>query len=71
MRDGASAAEAAKIAVARIVEFYPEFSGAVIAVSIDGEYGAACNGMAEFPFAVRNDDLDETVVLTTPCTNAP
>ncbi|KAI4463469.1 l-asparaginase [Holotrichia oblita] len=71
MRDGASPAEAAKIAVARIVEFYPEFSGAVIAVSVNGEYGAACNGMAEFPFAVRDDSLNGTIVLTTDCTNAP
>lgn len=71
MREGYSASEAAEIAVKRIVEAYPEFSGAVIAVTIDGEYGAACNGMEEFPFSVRNDESNEAITLTVNCVTTP
>ena len=39
MRSGQSAASAAEQAVKRISQYYPDYSGAVIAVSIDGLYG--------------------------------
>lgn len=71
MRDGLSPTEASRIAVDRITAVYPEFSGAVVAVTVNGEYGAACNGIAEFPFCVRNDSLDEVTVVTVNCTNVP
>lgn len=71
MREGIPPLEAANIAIGRIVEFYPDFSGAVIAVTVKGEYGAACNGMAEFPFALINDDIHEATVFTVNCTNTP
>lgn len=52
MRRGASPTQAAKTAVNRIKEHYPIFMGAVVALSKDGRYGAACNGINEFPFFV-------------------
>ncbi|KOX75637.1 N(4)-(Beta-N-acetylglucosaminyl)-L-asparaginase [Melipona quadrifasciata] len=43
MRRGATPTEAATTTIRRIAEHYPTFSGAVIAINKDGEYGAACN----------------------------
>lgn len=52
MRRGSTPQEASRIAVSRIAKYYPDFSGAVIAVNKDGEYAAACNGMTFFPYIV-------------------
>jgi isoaspartyl peptidase/L-asparaginase-like protein (Ntn-hydrolase superfamily) len=54
MRYGATPKMAARIAIKRIAQHYPNFSGAVITLNRRGEYGAACNGMASFPFYVAN-----------------
>lgn len=67
MRDGLSPSAAATVAITRIIESYPQFSGAVVAVSASGEFGAACNGMEEFPYSFKNDDLDEVIVFTVKC----
>lgn len=56
MRRGSSPTAAAEVAITRIVNRYPEFMGAVIAVNLNGEYGAACNGITEFPFSVASGD---------------
>lgn len=55
MRDGSRPSVAAEIAIKRIVDKYPNFMGAVIAVNVNGEYGAACNGIDEFPFSVADN----------------
>ncbi|GJQ82384.1 hypothetical protein Trydic_g448 [Trypoxylus dichotomus] len=67
MRDGLSPTEAAEIAISRIIRHYPEFSGAVIAVSVDEEYGAACHGMNEFPYSMRSNVDDDVIVTTVKC----
>ncbi|KAI4463477.1 l-asparaginase [Holotrichia oblita] len=67
MRDGLSPSAAAEVAITRIIESYPQFSGAVVAVTASGEFGAACNGMDEFPYSVRNDELNEVTVFTVKC----
>ncbi|XP_068144759.1 putative N(4)-(beta-N-acetylglucosaminyl)-L-asparaginase GA14866 [Drosophila tropicalis] len=54
MRAGKTPTEAAELGIKRIVKHYKDFSGAVIAVNRLGEYGAACYGMAEFPFVVSS-----------------
>lgn len=69
MRDGFSPTDAAKIAITRIVRIYPAFSGAVIAVAADGTYGAACNGMAQFPYSVKNEELPDVTVFSVNCSN--
>lgn len=55
MRRGSTPQEAARTAVSRIAKYYPDFSGAVIAVNKDGDYAAACNGMTLFPYIVVVD----------------
>jgi hypothetical protein len=70
MRNGANPEEAAKMALSRIVKFYPNFSGALIAVNIAGAYGAACHGLPNgFPFSVRTPELDQVLVKTIQCSN--
>ncbi|KAK9876636.1 hypothetical protein WA026_014015 [Henosepilachna vigintioctopunctata] len=54
MRRGRSPNEAAGIAISRIAEKFPNFSGALIAVNKRGEYGAACNGIETFPYCVAD-----------------
>ncbi|XP_022913427.2 N(4)-(Beta-N-acetylglucosaminyl)-L-asparaginase-like [Onthophagus taurus] len=71
MRNGKTPKEAADEAIARISKHYPNFSGAVIAVNKNGEVGAACNYMVEFPYTVMTDDYSEPQILTVPCTNTP
>lgn len=53
MRRGASPGDAASVAVKRIASHYSNFMGAVIAVTKNGEYGAACHGITTFPFIVQ------------------
>ncbi|RZC36177.1 Asparaginase 2 domain containing protein, partial [Asbolus verrucosus] len=67
MRRGASPAEAAKTAIGRIKEKYPNFYGALLVSSKDGEFAAACNGMDSFPFAVANKELGGVVLKTIDC----
>ncbi|XP_059060199.1 N(4)-(Beta-N-acetylglucosaminyl)-L-asparaginase-like [Achroia grisella] len=59
MRRGASPNAAARTAIDRIASYYPSFSGAVIALTKDGEYGVACHGLETFPFVVQ-DSTRET-----------
>ncbi len=56
MRNGLSPSLAAQEAIDRVTRKYPDFSGAVIALSNQGEYGAACHGMDSFPFSVGDAD---------------
>ncbi|KAF2883676.1 hypothetical protein ILUMI_22491 [Ignelater luminosus] len=67
MRRGKRPKEAAQIAINRIVERYPKFFGAVIAVNMKGEYSAACNGMKAFPFSVVNNELQHVTVQEVSC----
>lgn len=69
MRRGSSPKSAARTAILRIVKYYPEFFGAVIAVNTDGVYGAACNGMESFPFIIANDEFGEATLKTYNCNN--
>lgn len=52
MRSGMTPADAAHKAIERIIPYYPAFSGAVLVTDKDGNYDAACHGMANFPFSV-------------------
>ncbi|KAL4710307.1 hypothetical protein ACJJTC_011123 [Scirpophaga incertulas] len=59
MRRGALPSEAAHVAIRRIADYYPEFSGAVVALNKYGKHGAACHGMPNFPYVVY-DTTEET-----------
>lgn len=56
MRRGLSPDEASDLALSRIVEYYPSFSGAVVALSLKGDFGASCNNLPGgiFRFTVGN-----------------
>lgn len=43
---------AGEMALRRIVPHYPDFVGAIVVANINGDYGAACHGMVDFPFSV-------------------
>ena len=70
MRRGATPTEAATTAVRRIAEHYPTFSGAVIAINKDGEYGAACNRVNNgFQYYVANPELGRATMHLANCIN--
>jgi len=68
MRYGATPRVAAKVAIKRIAQHYPNFSGAVITLNRKGEYGAACNGMDSFPFYVADPSCGPRL-LSVQCSN--
>ena len=64
MASGMSPTDAAKAALDKISIYYPTFSGALIAVSITGEFGAAYKNFADgFPYAVYNPDLGQSTIF--------
>lgn len=68
MRNGATPTLAARAAINRIAQHYPTFFGGVIALNKMGEYGAACNGMAKFPYYVA-DPTSGPKLLSVECSN--
>uniref|UniRef100_A0A182IK76 N(4)-(beta-N-acetylglucosaminyl)-L-asparaginase n=1 Tax=Anopheles atroparvus TaxID=41427 RepID=A0A182IK76_ANOAO len=59
MRNGIGPTEASRMAIDRITKYYPSFVGGIVATLKDGQYGAACNGMEEFPFSVADSTMGE------------
>ena len=70
MRNGAMPNIAAKKAISRIAQHYPNFFGGVIALNNKGEYGAACNGMLTFPYYAANPTLGPKL-HSVQCSNYP
>ncbi|XP_053989075.1 N(4)-(Beta-N-acetylglucosaminyl)-L-asparaginase-like [Hylaeus anthracinus] len=70
MRRGASPTEAATTAIRRIAEHYPTFTGAVIALNKEGEYGAACNGITRFAHYIANPQLGKPTMNYVDCIDA-
>lgn len=57
LRNGFSPKEAAEQVVHRMIEHYPEFSGAVVVADKHGNYAAACNNVKDgFPFSLADDN---------------
>lgn len=69
MRMGKSPKYAATEAITRIANYYPNFSGALIAVRKDGTFYAACHGMAEFPFSVASVNNPQVTIHKSLCQN--
>lgn len=67
MRRGVDPNLAARTAILRIVKYYPEFFGAIIAVNTGGLYGVACNGMESFSFIVANEEFGKATLKTYNC----
>ncbi|CAD5205378.1 unnamed protein product [Bursaphelenchus okinawaensis] len=55
LRNGLSPRKAAQTAILRIKQYYPNFFGAIIVATKNGDYSAACNGMSKFSFSVPSD----------------
>ncbi|EEC02586.1 asparaginase, putative [Ixodes scapularis] len=69
MRHGMDPTSACRDALHRIVRHHPQFVGALVAVAIDGTYGAACHGIESFPFSVASPSHGTAVVERIKCTN--
>ena len=67
MRQGSTPASAGDLAIRHIVNYYPEFVGAIVVLRMDGEYGAACHGMPTFKYSVCNEQLGKVTVETVKC----
>lgn len=70
MKFGYNPKEAGELAIKSIVQYYPEFSGAIIVVDKYGHYGAACHGFEKFPYSIANSNFDEVLVLYAECTKS-
>jgi len=70
MKYGHSPTLAAQLAIDMIANYYPHFSGAVIAVNKYGDYGAACNGFDIFPYSIANPEHNKVSILFVACTNS-
>lgn len=68
MKSGMEPSLALKEAMAPIIQYYPSFFGAMIAVSSNGTFAAACHGYKTFPFCVVNPSFHEVKVLKVQCT---
>ncbi|XP_028178994.1 N(4)-(Beta-N-acetylglucosaminyl)-L-asparaginase-like [Ostrinia furnacalis] len=67
MRHGSSPDVAARVAVERISGYYPDFMGAVVALSKDGKHGAACHGITSFPYVVYDKSQETYTVIKVDC----
>ncbi|EDS30559.1 N(4)-(Beta-N-acetylglucosaminyl)-L-asparaginase [Culex quinquefasciatus] len=63
LRRGLSPVQAGETALARIALHYPKFVGGIVVASSDGQYGAACHGMDEFPYSVAEGSKETEVVV--------
>jgi isoaspartyl peptidase/L-asparaginase-like protein (Ntn-hydrolase superfamily) len=67
MRQGSAPDFACADAVRRIAMYYPNFTGAVLALAKDGRHGAACYGFNYFPYAIMQQGWIEPKVIEIPC----
>lgn len=67
MRAGFSPRKAAEIAIYRVAQYYPDFMGAVVALNMKGEYGAACHGIDHFPYSVASTETNIVQIKTVSC----
>ncbi|CAI6349391.1 unnamed protein product [Macrosiphum euphorbiae] len=70
MKNGHKPTKAAQLAIDTISNYYPDFSGAVIAVNKYGDYGAACHGFDRFPYSIANPEHNKVSLLYITCTKS-
>ena len=63
MKRGKSPTVAAQEAISEIKAYYPSYGGALIAVNVSGDYGAAYSGFGSFHFTVYNPVLGTSTVV--------
>ena len=66
LRLGMTPRQAALDALYRIVTKYESFVGAIITISSDGNFSAACHNLNDFPYVVTADD-QATQTFTVSC----
>lgn len=64
LRQGKSPSEAASLALGKIAKYYPKYSGGLVVVNKDGEFGAAAHGWTFFKYSVCNPDLGKVTVFS-------
>ena len=57
MRLGMTPSKAAEYSLRRIARYFPNFKGAVVTLTVQGQFGAACHGFDSFSFSAANGDL--------------
>ncbi|KAG7305219.1 hypothetical protein JYU34_009258 [Plutella xylostella] len=68
MRRGWRPDAAARIALTRICKRYPCFKGAVVAINLEGDHGAACHGYKKMTYTyTRKGNLDKVQVVPYKC----
>lgn len=65
LRQGLSPMLAGEAALARIAKHYPDFVGGIVVATKDGEYGAACHGITQFPYSVAEGSSETKVLVKT------
>lgn len=60
---GMSPKDAITAVLNKISKFYPTYSGAMVAATTSGEYGAAYLGFSYFPYTVYNTALGHSTVM--------
>ncbi|GAU98464.1 hypothetical protein RvY_09606 [Ramazzottius varieornatus] len=67
MAQGIEPEAAAEESLKKITQFYPDFSGAVVAVDRRGNHGAACHGFESFQYSVFAAGFKDAVLKNIPC----
>ena len=70
MENGMSPQQASEEAILRIAMKEPTFSGALIAINKNGEYGGAAYN-ASFTYCVRNESMSSTQIVTVTALTLP
>ncbi|XP_063955161.1 N(4)-(Beta-N-acetylglucosaminyl)-L-asparaginase-like [Lytechinus pictus] len=71
LRNGMAPDKACLSALERITKYHPDFSGALIAATINGKYGGACHGFSSFHYSVRDPSMSSVQVIEVPCSSFP
>ncbi|XP_058462933.1 N(4)-(Beta-N-acetylglucosaminyl)-L-asparaginase [Malaya genurostris] len=67
LRQGLTPQSAGEAALQRIVKYYPSFVGGIVVATAQGEYGAACHGITEFPYSVAEGQETDVVIKKVSC----
>lgn len=70
MKYGYNPKNAAELAIQTIVQYYSNFSGAIIVIDKYGHYGAACHGFDKFPYSIANSEHFAVSILYINCTKS-
>jgi len=67
---GMTPVTAAQYSLRKIVKYYPDFNGAVVALKRNGEFGAACHGFDAFAYSAVNPHLGHPQITSVTCSQS-